>query len=310
MEYAPGGSALAEFEETKRQSKRMSAERCAEILADSAEGLAVLHAKRIVHRDVKPSNILLDARRRAMIADLGVAQAAGGPTRNRENRTVVAPHPGTLGFASPEHANGYAYLSPAADVYGLGATGCFLLTGLVPVGAGKRPSVWSADLPVWLDVLLARMMASDPAARPADGAAVARELREGLAKDRRERERRAAEVRDLEQKIESALKDGQLGEADAALEKLRELAPNDSKTYDWQGMVSRAWVLTRERKESDENRLKEQEAKFKAEREQRLRDQQMRERKEHEAKAQAERTKRIGDLRLRLANSFWAIEFW
>ncbi len=151
-----------------------------------AEALSVVHSRGIVHRDVKPSNILLrppahtGERARATLADFGIA-ALVGATRVTRADTVI----GTAAYLSPEQARGMP-AAPASDVYALGLVLLEALTGRRPFG-GRTPHEALAarlvsppdipdDLPAaWRD-LLSRMTAIDPAQRP-DAAALGAEFR-------------------------------------------------------------------------------------------------------------------------------------
>lgn len=124
-----------------------------------ARGLAEVHAAGVIHRDVKPSNVMLTREGRAVLLDFGVAQLADGRAMTREGCTV-----GTPAYLSPEVLVRGASHSVASDVYGLGATLYFLVTRATPYGGAPHEVV-------------ARMVSQDP--RPAV------ELRPGLSRDLR-----------------------------------------------------------------------------------------------------------------------------
>ena len=111
------------------QSKRgewFPTEAVTQVAMEIADALDAMHAVGVVHRDVKPANILLDRDRdRAVLVDLGVAAKSGA-------RREAA---GTPGFASPESFLGESD-SLETDVYGLGATLYYMLAGVPPFGAG------------------------------------------------------------------------------------------------------------------------------------------------------------------------------
>ncbi len=130
---------------------RVELERVVSLVRQAADGLAVLHAKGVVHRDIKPQNLLLASdglgRERVMVADLGVAKAlihASGLT------DVV----GTPAYMAPEQALGGG-VDERADVHGLAAVAYHLLTGHVARNGGvadlthaKLPPAPSAFVPV------------------------------------------------------------------------------------------------------------------------------------------------------------------
>lgn len=173
MEYVPGETLKSQIQALSGNSMPWS--RCAEILRDVATGLDALHSKSFVHRDVKPSNVLLTTDGRAKISDLGAAQTDF--TRTRIDGLAFG-HPGTPGYASPEHANGGVYLTPAADIYALGVMGFEMLTGRIPYPAkqGGPPVSLEGSAPNWLKALIARMLSSDYRDRPQNGGVVAKAI--------------------------------------------------------------------------------------------------------------------------------------
>jgi predicted Ser/Thr protein kinase len=153
-----------------------------EAVAQVAEVLAYLHAAGVVHGDIKPSNVLIGDDGRPIVLDLGVAAMAG---QNGQGQFY-----GTLGHASPEQLRGERP-QPATDVYALGAMAYQLVTGQAPFQspdpAGlawlplkalpEPPSSLRVRLPRQLDQLILRMLARNPASRPADAAVLATALR-------------------------------------------------------------------------------------------------------------------------------------
>nr|WP_241832340.1 serine/threonine-protein kinase [Pseudofrankia sp. EUN1h] len=132
-----------------------------------ASALTAIHAAGVVHRDLKPGNILLSSSG-ARVIDFGIARALDATTMLTHG-TI-----GTPGFMAPEQALGQP-AAPAADIYAWGAVVLFAATGRPPFGEGPTPEILrrvvrqTADLsgvPADLRPLVARAMAKDPARRP------------------------------------------------------------------------------------------------------------------------------------------------
>src|SRR5256885_13137251 len=105
----------------------------ARVLGDAAWGLAYAHARGVVHRDVKPDNILLDdTTGRALVADFGIAQAL----RAAGAGEVV----GTPEYMSPEQASGEA-VDGRSDLYALGLVGWYALAGTAPLSGATVADV-------------------------------------------------------------------------------------------------------------------------------------------------------------------------
>jgi tetratricopeptide (TPR) repeat protein len=158
------------------------------ILARVADALGAAHAHAIVHRDIKPSNIFLEgaAIDAVKLLDFGVARV------NRETQTATSFETtlGTPEYMSPEQARGLRNLDARSDIFSLGCVAFECLTGkpafsgshlmalLARVLLEDAPRVREIrpEVPRALDELVARMLSRDPNVRPADGAALAREI--------------------------------------------------------------------------------------------------------------------------------------
>ena len=162
------------------------------VAADLCDALAAAHDARIVHRDVKPSNVLLAGSSpgrgdefTVKLVDFGVASAGDG--KLTRTGAIV----GTPAYMAPEQARGDGEVDERADLYALGATLFELITGRPP-HVGPTPIAILArlvttpaprlcevfvDAPARLDELMARLLATAPGERPASAAEVGRELR-------------------------------------------------------------------------------------------------------------------------------------
>jgi serine/threonine-protein kinase len=179
MRLVEGGS----LDDALRADRRLTSEQVVAIVARIGGALDHAHGHGLVHRDVKPSNILLEDNdpRRAWLVDFGIAVTA---------RTVGQYTTGALGTAAymaPEQSRPGA-AGPLADIYSLGCVAFEMITGNRPYPGDDYVALLMAHVnspvPIIghkpLDALMARVLAKDPAARPASGAALAQDLRRAL----------------------------------------------------------------------------------------------------------------------------------
>ncbi len=139
--------------------------------------LGAAHAQGIVHRDVKPHNVLMDLNGRAMLADFGIALLAG---EERRTRTGVAM--GSLAYMPPEQRLDAAGVGPRADLYAVGSTLYALITRRNPVDlflAGPGSERWNG-VPEPLRPILLRAVKMDPGQRWPDAGSFAHALLEAL----------------------------------------------------------------------------------------------------------------------------------
>jgi eukaryotic-like serine/threonine-protein kinase len=111
--------------ETKIGRGPIAAQEAAAVASQIAHALAAAHAKGIIHRDVKPSNILITGDGTAKLLDFGIAKMAGSEL------TVQAPMPGTIAYMSPEQTRG-EIVDHRTDLWSLGVVLCEMLTGVRP----------------------------------------------------------------------------------------------------------------------------------------------------------------------------------
>jgi len=140
------------------------------IVAQAARGLQAAHAAGLVHRDIKPGNLMVGRDDHVKITDFGIAQAAGSARVTRTGTLV-----GTAAYLAPERAGG-GPATPASDLYSLGVVAYECLTGQAPF-SGESLAVALAHMqqaipplppsaPAAVAVLVTELTAKDPAARP------------------------------------------------------------------------------------------------------------------------------------------------
>jgi serine/threonine-protein kinase len=184
MEHFSGGT-VADRLRSGRDIPRALALRW---LREAAEALDCAHRHDVVHRDVKPANLLIDERARLAVGDFGIATVAAEASLTQTGQVL-----GTAAYISPEQARGHA-ATDASDRYALAVVAFELLTGRRPFAANHpaaqarahvEDSVPSASatgggLPPRVDRVLSAGMAKDPAQRPATAAEFLDALEEAL----------------------------------------------------------------------------------------------------------------------------------
>jgi serine/threonine protein kinase len=159
-----------------KQRGPLPAETAVGYIVQAARGLSHAHAQGVVHRDIKPANLLLDSRGAVKILDMGLARFEGATEEGDEGLTQSGTLMGTIDFMSPEQALDTKSAGPLADVYSLGCTLFFLLTGkrmydgdtmmkrLVAHRDEPIPSLASerGDLPCGIADVFERMVAKRP----------------------------------------------------------------------------------------------------------------------------------------------------
>jgi serine/threonine-protein kinase len=171
MEYVAGRSLKA----IVREHGAMEPALAIDIVIQILRAARFAHRRGVIHRDLKPHNVILDDDGRARVTDFGIARAGAS------DMTLTGSIMGTAQYLSPEQAQGYA-VSDASDIYSVGVILYELLTGVVPfegetavaiafkqVSAAPRPpSDLNPALPPTLDAVVLRALAKDPIERYAD----------------------------------------------------------------------------------------------------------------------------------------------
>ncbi|MGE0707075.1 MAG: serine/threonine-protein kinase [Planctomycetota bacterium] len=190
MELYPGPSLAEEL----RRRQRLEPRRAAEVALALARALAHAHARGLLHRDLKPDNVIFDARGAPRLTDFGLTRDLSG---EQEKLTRTGTVLGTPGYWAPEQAMGglEAPIGPPADVYALGATLYACLTGRPPFDGDSHlellaatvsrtpepPSRLVAGLDPALEDLCLRCLEKDPGDRPPSAEALADALEGWLA---------------------------------------------------------------------------------------------------------------------------------
>jgi eukaryotic-like serine/threonine-protein kinase len=180
MEYVPGGTLKEKFS----REGPLEASEAAALGAQVAEALGAAHDRGMVHRDIKPQNVLLTARGEAKVADFGIARAGSSVTISRTGSVM-----GTVGYMSPEQALGEP-ATPRSDLYSLGVVLYEALTGELPYKADnpiavsmkhvteqpRPPKEIDPTIPEGMNALILKLMAKDPEDRYASADELADDL--------------------------------------------------------------------------------------------------------------------------------------
>ena len=186
MEYLSGGS----LEDRLQRDGAEPPERALAWLQQAATALDAAHRHGIVHRDVKPANLILNERGEVRVADFGIASAAG-----MDSMTLTGTVLGTAGYLSPEQAEGER-ATPASDLYSLAVVAYELLSGERPFERDSPTAEAAAhvnapvpsiaerckNLPPEIDRVFQRALSKDPQRRQDSASAFVAELRDVLAR--------------------------------------------------------------------------------------------------------------------------------
>jgi eukaryotic-like serine/threonine-protein kinase len=187
MEYLPGGTLKDKITTRGALPARTAAAAALQI----AEALRAAHERGVIHRDVKPHNILITDSGHVKVGDFGIARAANATTTSHLGDIL-----GSVKYMSPEQAMGEP-VGPASDLYSLGVVLYEMLTGKVPFevedpadvpamhagGPPPRPGEVNPEVPEGADALIMRLLAANPEDRYASAADLVEDLgrvRDGL----------------------------------------------------------------------------------------------------------------------------------
>ena len=187
MPYVDGESVDIRLKRTKTFSVRETLG----IMKDVARALAFAHERGVVHRDIKPGNVLLSSGS-ATVTDFGVSKALSSALRSgdRKGLTNTGMSLGTILYMAPEQAAGDPEIDGRADIYSLGITAYEMLAGAAPFASLNPREMLTArltlpppplstvrkDVPAGLERLIARCLAIDPDDRPQSAAALVEAL--------------------------------------------------------------------------------------------------------------------------------------
>ncbi|MBI2864445.1 MAG: Stk1 family PASTA domain-containing Ser/Thr kinase [Chloroflexi bacterium] len=169
MEYVEG----ANLKEVIQKEGPLPASRVVNVAGQICAGLQAAHSRNIIHRDVKPQNVLVTAEGQVKIADFGIARALGETSFSQTDQVL-----GSIHYLSPEQAQGKP-ASPASDIYALGVSCYEMLTGRLPfegeteVGIAhlhiqeppRPPRQLNPAIPPTLESIVLKALAKDPAER-------------------------------------------------------------------------------------------------------------------------------------------------
>ena len=187
MEHVPGGT----LKEHIQSYGTLEPDSAAEVVVQIAGALGLAHEQGVIHRDVKPQNVLITRNGDAKVADFGIARAASAATISQTDRVL-----GTVRYMSPEQAMGKP-ATPASDLYSVGVVLYEMLTGKVPFEAEsptaismkhvneppRPPGELNPAVSKEMNALVLKLLSKHPEDRPADATEVVEDLervRDGL----------------------------------------------------------------------------------------------------------------------------------
>jgi serine/threonine protein kinase len=173
MEFVGGGTLKQRLEALARQGNRLPLSETVRLVLEIADALAYAHSRGMVHRDIKPGNIMISDEGGAVLTDFGIAKILSGPSFTATGAMI-----GTPAYMSPEQGMGQAG-DERSDLYALGVLFYQMAAGRLPYEADTplavilkhvqdpipSPEVYNADLPEAIKDVIVKSMAKDPAER-------------------------------------------------------------------------------------------------------------------------------------------------
>jgi eukaryotic-like serine/threonine-protein kinase len=181
MEYVPGG----DLKDRLKVERRLSPRTATAMALQVAEALQAAHKRGIIHRDVKPRNILIAGSEHIKVADFGIARATEATTISHPDDIL-----GSVKYMSPEQASG-EQVGPGSDLYSLGVVLYETLTGRVPFDVTTPPDVpaehangppphprnLNPEVPEEIDAMVMKLLSRDPTDRHGSATEVVEDLR-------------------------------------------------------------------------------------------------------------------------------------
>ncbi len=153
MSYIDGTS-LREVIDSKKISMKVKME----MIVQVCKALDYAHNNGVIHRDIKPGNVLIDRQGNALVADFGIAQIVGIPETEMTSSDMIM---GTLAYMSPEQKLSSTNIDQTTDIYAVGIMIYEILVGKKPLGRFKLPSEIISTIPKKYDALISKCLASE-----------------------------------------------------------------------------------------------------------------------------------------------------
>ena len=189
MEFVSGGTLKDRLSDLVKSGDQMPLEESVRIAMEVGDALAYAHGRGMVHRDVKPGNIMLDEQRHAVLTDFGIAKILSGPTVTATGAMI-----GTPAYMSPEQGLGQPG-DERSDLYALGVLFYQMVTGRLPYDADTplavilkhvndpipQPAELNTDIPPEIHAVIIKAMAKNPAERYQTAVALITDLQSAAA---------------------------------------------------------------------------------------------------------------------------------